>query len=162
VGVIAVELRQAYQNHLEGFNFTVFATLTYEKNVSEFTARKDLNHFKKRLYSKLYRKKSDGLLSFVGFLEENSSGCLHWHLMFQPIRKLSGETGVGADKRLQFHIKNVWLGMKNTPYTQAGTDLQLIYEKINLINYLLKSSVSAGDFDFIEYAHFNPEMVKAA
>lgn len=145
-----LRLRSDWQRWLEAREFVLFVTLTYDREVSEEAAKRDFQHFQRRLYSKLYGKSPGNVLSFIGFLEVTKRYVPHWHILFERIQPRATETLQQSMDRLRHLIKQTWLRMRNTPWAEAGFDSQLVGEQARLIDYCLKSSASRRDFDFVE------------
>jgi len=145
-----LRLRSEWQNWLSNRNFALFATLTYDHQVTRHIAEQDLRHFRNRLYDKIHGEKTGEYLSFVGFLENTRSGNPHWHLLFEPIFPKLNETTWQAFDRLKYFIKRVWLRMRNTPVSEVGLNIQPVYEQSNLIDYCLKESTRQAGCDFVK------------
>lgn len=154
-----LRLRSDWQSWLEAREFVLFVTLTYDREVSEDAAKRDLQHFHRRLYSKLYDKSPGQVLSLIGFLELTKSYVPHWHILFERIKPKGGETLQHSIDRLRHLIKQTWLRMRNTPWSEAGFDSQLVDNQAPLIDYCLKSARIQYGFDFIEPQFLAPAAV---
>lgn len=148
-----LRIRPEWQRWLSEREYVLFATLTYDRQVSRDVAERDLRHFYRRLADKVYGKNPDGLLSFVGFLEFTKAGAPHWHLLFERILPKPAESAQRALDRLAHLVKRVWLKMRNTPFSEVGIDTQPIYDQSSLLDYCLKTAASNQDCSFIAIEH---------
>lgn len=95
------ELRQGVVDWLRPNEWKHFVTLTFDKDVSDNHAKKELRVFLLRLNNALYGRRSNRRISVAPFMEHTKDGRPHFHLLF-------GDHGSDKVNDLQQLVFSTW------------------------------------------------------
>lgn len=144
------QYRKSAERWLSRFNFQIFTTLTFDRDVSADHARKQLEYFNLILSQKTFGDKATKKgqrVSFAAFLEEQPSGRLHWHLLIAPATTLKCFRGL-----TEADIEECW-GRCRRHGKQV--DVSRIFDREGVVNYVTKEMKYDADTLYVDWLRPN-------
>ena len=144
------QYRDAAVSWLLKFDFDLFVTLTFNRDVSIPFARKQLEHFNLRLSQKVYGRKAVSAgrrVVMAAFLEEQGYGRLHWHLLIEKACKTTTFRGLPKE-----YVKKCW---RECAGHDKQVDVKDIFDLEGAIHYDSKEMKFDPDTLYVDWLKKN-------